>query len=217
MVARRTVCRLPEAMLGMLLVAGAVLPGFEPRQLAAQEPGRSAGDVLPLVAPAGTPREATSLPATGAALDPQHARKMARGMQLFKSTVRPLLVNHCLDCHGGETVESELDISTRKGLLRGGSRGPAVLLDRPEESLLLQLVNHQREPHMPEGEDLLPEKDRKALALWISLGAPYDRPLREGGPVQTHWSQKRIRPEDRQHWAWLPLGRPRLPQVRFSR
>ncbi len=215
MVARCTVCRFPEALLGMLLVAGVVLPGVAPRQLAAQEPGRSASNALPLVAPAGTPQEAASLPVRGAALDPQHAQKMARGMQLFKSTVRPLLVNHCLDCHGGETVESELDLSTRKGLLRGGSRGPAVLFDRPEESLLLQVVNHQREPHMPEGEDLLPEEDRKALALWVSLGAPYDRPLREGGPVQTHWSQKRIRPEDRQHWAWLPLRRPRLPQVRF--
>ncbi len=150
---------------------------------------------------------------SGAAVDPDHARKMARGMQLFKSTVRPLLVNHCLECHGGETVESEFDLSTRKGLLRGGSRGAAVLLDQPDKSLLLQVVNHQREPHMPEGDDQLPAKARKALALWISLGAPYDRPLREGGPVQVHWSQKRIRPEDRQHWSWLPLRRPPLPPV----
>ena len=38
-------------------------------------------------------------------LDPDHAAKMAKGLDLFKSKVKPLLEGKCLRCHGGETVE----------------------------------------------------------------------------------------------------------------
>ena len=31
-----------------------------------------------------------------------HAQEMEQGLALFKAKVRPALVQHCLDCHGGK-------------------------------------------------------------------------------------------------------------------
>src|SRR5438309_732995 len=59
--------------------------------------------------------------------DPAHAEKMKEGLDLFKGKVRQILVKSCVECHGGPEVESGLDLATRKGLLRGGSKGPAVV------------------------------------------------------------------------------------------
>src|SRR5580765_1699794 len=59
--------------------------------------------------------------------DPAHAEKMKEGIDLFKGKVRQILVKSCVECHGGMEVESGLDLATRKGLVRGGSKGPAVI------------------------------------------------------------------------------------------
>src|SRR5215472_3871402 len=56
-------------------------------------------------------------------LDKDHAAKMARGLEVFKKHVRPVLVQTCLRCHGGKKTESEFDLVDRAGLLKGGSAG----------------------------------------------------------------------------------------------
>ncbi len=88
-------------------------------------------------------------PAPGQALEPDHAAKMARGLAIFREHVRPVLAAQCVRCHGGEKTESELDLTDRAGLLRGGTRGPAIVPGKSAESRLYQVVRHAREPHMP--------------------------------------------------------------------
>src|SRR4051794_17194790 len=82
-------------------------------------------------------------------VDPEHAARMAQGLDVFKKQVRPLLEQKCLECHGGKAIEAELDLSDRESLLRGGQSGPAIVPGKSRDSLLVKLVNHQREPHMP--------------------------------------------------------------------
>jgi len=61
--------------------------------------------------------------AAGADLPADHAEKMARGLELFRKEVGPLLQEHCVKCHGGEKTKGEFDLATREGLLRGGKEG----------------------------------------------------------------------------------------------
>src|SRR5947209_15519843 len=82
-------------------------------------------------------------------LDPEHAAKMAKGLEVFKQHVKPILVDRCLRCHGGKAVESDLDMSDREALLKGGQHGPVVVPGKGQDSLLIKLVAHQREPKMP--------------------------------------------------------------------
>src|SRR5437764_15275712 len=61
------------------------------------------------------------------AVSADHAAKMAKGLELFKKQVRPILEQKCLRCHGGKQTESELSLNDREGLLKGRLNGRAVV------------------------------------------------------------------------------------------
>jgi mono/diheme cytochrome c family protein len=70
------------------------------------------------------------LPAAGAAfadvIPADHAARMSKGLDLFKSDVRQVLLDNCSKCHGGTGgAKGGLDLSTRESLLQGGHDGPA--------------------------------------------------------------------------------------------
>ncbi|PYV17174.1 MAG: hypothetical protein DMG07_06440, partial [Acidobacteria bacterium] len=95
------------------------------------------------------------------------------GAALFESRIRPVLETSCLKCHSGPARASDLDLSTRDGLLRGGTRGPAVLAGNAAGSLIYRLVAHLERPHMPPLADRLPDEVIAQFAAWIESGAPY--------------------------------------------
>src|SRR5262245_42233544 len=72
-------------------------------------------------------------------IDKDHAAKMAKGLDIFKKHVKPVLAEKCVRCHGGKTIESGLDLTDRDRLLKGGESGPAVLPGRGKDSLLYKL------------------------------------------------------------------------------
>src|SRR5690242_94096 len=82
-------------------------------------------------------------------IDAAHADKMAAGLALFKDRVRAVLLDRCFKCHGGESVESGLDITDRDKLLKGGDSGAVVVPHKSAESLLCKLVAHEKKPFMP--------------------------------------------------------------------
>ncbi len=67
--------------------------------------------------------------------------KDAAAVEFFEKKVRPLLVANCYTCHSADTnSRGGLRVDDRNGLLTGGSRGPAVVPGKPDESLLIQAV-----------------------------------------------------------------------------
>ena len=120
----------------------------------------------PVAAPATAP--------AAAPLDPNHAEKMARGLEVFGGGVKATLKEHCVKCHGGERIESEFDLTDRDRLLKGGALGAAVVPGKSAESLLYQVVAHSEEPHLPHEADKLPDAAIAQIAAWIDLGAPFD-------------------------------------------
>jgi hypothetical protein len=147
-------------------------------------------------------------------LDPEHAAKMARGLEVFRKHVRPVLVQRCLRCHGGEQVKSELNLSDRDGLLKGGSAGPAVVPGKSRESLLLKAIAHQSKPFMPKNGKPLPPATIARIADWIDLGAPYDEPLVATKKKVPSWTERIVSAEDRQLWSLQPLKRVAPPAVK---
>ena len=139
--------------------------------------------------------------------DPAHAEKMQEGLALFKSAVRPVLIKQCIDCHGGDEVQSGFDLATRKGLLRGGSKGAAVVVGKALDSNLIRFISRREKPFMPEGGDKLPEEQIAAIAKWNDLGAPYDKPLVENPRDPDSWTNTVISDKAREFWAFQPLKR----------
>ncbi len=133
-------------------------------------------------------------------------------IEFFESKVRPLLVENCFECHSvGATkgVKGGLKLDSRAGLLKGGDSGPAVVVGKPDESLLVQAVRWQMFEMPPKGK--LGEGQIELLARWVAQGAawPEGDPAAEGTVPRTYnWAELRSN-----HWAWQPVLRPAIPNM----
>jgi hypothetical protein len=147
------------------------------------------GVVVPAVSLAGT---------APAAPDPSQTL-------FFESRIRPLLIDRCAKCHGPTQPQGGLRLDSREALLKGGTRGPAVLPGQPDGSLLLQAVLHRAPaPRMPPS-GRLSAVEVADLERWVRLGVPWgaSSPAGTGTAIATE-----------QHWAFRPVGRPQVPAVK---
>ena len=127
----------------------------------------------------------------------------AEQLGFFEAKIRPLLVENCYTCHSADTnAQGGLRVDDRNGLLAGGNRGAAVVPGKPEESILLQAVNHtDKRLKMPPGKQLSPEQIAD-LTLWINDGAAWPHVPLEVNLNERNADYDRLR---REHWAWQPL------------
>ena len=86
----------------------------------------------------------------------------------YSTHIKPILDKYCIECHGVEGTESELDLRTLESILKGGESGPSIIKNKPNESLLLKQIEDQIMP--PEGAPLT-KKHIKKIRLWILSGA----------------------------------------------
>src|SRR5262245_34172800 len=73
----------------------------------------------------------------------------ATAVEFFEKRVRPLLAEHCYQCHGPEKQRSGLMLNSPGAIRKGGDRGPAVVPGNPDESRLIKVVRYADELRMP--------------------------------------------------------------------
>jgi Protein of unknown function (DUF1553)/Protein of unknown function (DUF1549)/Planctomycete cytochrome C len=130
----------------------------------------------------------------------------------FEKEVLPVLTKHCLKCHGAEEkVKGELYLTSRKSILEGGSTGPAVDLKKPGESLLLKAIHYGDENYQMPPKGKLADKDIAILEKWVKDGLPVTAD-RMGGDIAKKGGV--ITEEARKYWAYQPVKRPALPEVK---
>src|SRR5262245_13532093 len=128
----------------------------------------------------------------------------------FEAHVRPLFRVHCFDCHGeGEKLRGGLDLRLRRLAAGGGESGPALVAGKPEGSLLYKRV---RDHEMPPGKKKLSAAEVELIGRWIKEGARTERTEPE-----TLAAGMQIAAEDRAFWAFQPVRRPSVPEVRGQR
>ncbi len=91
----------------------------------------------------------------------------------FRTSVAPILIEHCLVCHGGDEVEGGYDISTLAGITRPGDSSvePIVAGDPTSSELLHRLVTDNPSELMPSGGPPLGAGQIDAIYSWIAAGA----------------------------------------------
>ncbi len=136
-----------------------------------------------------------------ARVDPPKAEQI----RFFENSVRPLLVKHCLKCHGDKKQWGGLRLDSREALLRGGDTGAAIVSGKPNESLLIRAVRHEDEDLKMPKEGKLTARQIADLIRWIEMGAPF--------PESTS-ATKRTR--DPNHWAFQSPAEPPVPIVAKS-
>ena len=88
----------------------------------------------------------------------------------FESYVRPLLIERCQRCHSAKEIKGGLRLDSREAMLKGGESGAAIVVNRPELSLLMQAVRQENGLEMPPDGKLNPAQI-DALSQWIRDGA----------------------------------------------
>jgi mono/diheme cytochrome c family protein len=125
----------------------------------------------------------------------------------FNAQVRPLFKTHCFECHGeGEKLKGDLDLRLRRLIAKGGESGPAIVAGKPDTSLLLQRVTSGE---MPPGKKKLSTAEIDLLKRWIAAGAKVEAPEPESLAKGFQ-----ITDEDRRWWAFQPIRRPAVPELR---
>ena len=92
----------------------------------------------------------------------------------FTDHIRPIMERACWNCHGEAAQLSDLDLSSRDGALEGGTKGPAIVPGRAEDSLLFRMVAGLDQPSMPMTGDPLSDAELAAVRTWIDEGAHWD-------------------------------------------
>ena len=150
------------------------------------------------------------------ATTPAFGQSDKRG-RFFETKIRPILIDHCYDCHGGDpdSIQNDLDLTTASGLRRGGQSGRVVIPGEPRKSLLILAIQHS-EPDLQMPKDRLPRTVIRDFEKWVNDGAfdprkdtNVDTPKRT---LATNASDYDFT-DGRKHWAYQPMRRPSIPET----
>jgi len=129
-------------------------------------------------------------------------------LDFFEKKIRPLLAEHCQDCHGEKKQKGGLRLDTRAGWTTGGDSGAAITPGKPEDSLLIKAVRYaDKDLQMPpkdKGGQLTPAQIAD-LEQWVRAGAadPREVVAKIGGMTET---------EARAWWSFQPITAPKPPR-----
>lgn len=153
---------------------------------------------------------------------------------LFESKIRPVLIEHCHECHSrSTTMESGLGLDSRQAILQGGDRGPLIATGDPAASLLFRVLSHSDpDLKMPPDAERLPPDVINDFRRWIESGAAYpsDSDLDRAHPGESHSGSKDTEGLDSgkplgrsqiwqarlEHWAYRPILDPAVPAVQHA-
>jgi len=108
----------------------------------------------------------------------------------FSRDIQPLLAKRCVACHGPDTQEAGLRLDEQAGATRALDSGARAIVpgDAPASEILARITSTDPDVQMPpEGARLTPAQV-DSLMRWIDEGAEW-----------------------KEHWAFRPLVRPRVP------
>ena len=138
----------------------------------------------------------------------QHDAKKA---EFFESRIRPVLVQHCYECHSAKAakIKGRLLLDSRDGVLKGGASGPAVVPGKPAVSLLVQALQHENLKMPPKGK--LPDTIIADFVRWVREGAFDPRPaaVKSDNPLTKLGA--------RDHWSLRLIARPAIPAVKDAK
>ncbi|HEX3152148.1 MAG TPA: PSD1 and planctomycete cytochrome C domain-containing protein [Gemmataceae bacterium] len=132
-------------------------------------------------------------------------------LAFYDREVLPILKVNCFKCHADGKLKGNFSLATRAGILKGGDLGPAVNLEKADDSNLLKAVRYKDGLEMPPTGKLKPEQV-ETLAKWVKSGLA----MKDSGAVAAKVEHKggTVTAESKNYWAYKPVQRPTLPQVK---
>ncbi len=133
-------------------------------------------------------------------------------LEFFEKKVRPLLVQHCYECHSvkSKKIQAGLVLDSRDGLLRGGDSGAALVPGDVDGSSLIEAVRYESLEMPPKGK--LPANDIATLEQWVGMGAPWPK---EAAPTDNADRDVfDLEQRKSEFWVWQPVRSDAAPNVK---
>ena len=133
----------------------------------------------------------------------------------FESKVRPLLSQHCVECHGTKEQSGELRLDSSIAITKGGSSGPIVIPGEPDKSQLVKAIRYA-DPNLempPKGK--LSNSEIATLEEWVRSGAYWPKG-KETDSAEPLPPAKRIEEIRESHWSYRPIESIDPPTVKDS-
>ncbi len=139
-----------------------------------------------------------------APLDLSKLPPAASGPVDFARDIQPLFAAKCYSCHGAEKQKGGLRLDIKAAALEGGVNGKVFLPGKSAESRLVHALAGLGESGiMPPKEKPLTPAEIGKVRAWIDAGANW--------PDDGKLAEKKS-----DHWAYQPVKRPAVPQLRGS-
>jgi len=123
------------------------------------------------------------------------------GIAFFEQKIRPVLVEHCYECHSAKAkkLKGGLYLDSKAGWQKGGDAGkPIIVPGKPDEGLFLRYIRHlEPDMEMPPKKPKLADAIIADFATWIKAGAvdPRDQTTAE------------VKRADKSWWSLQPLSK----------
>ncbi len=145
---------------------------------------------------------------------PFSEKPSAAELEFFEKSVRPLLIEHCYECHSADEADGGLALDSRGGARQGGDSGPAIIPGDPDKSLLIDAVRYTNHDLQMPPQNRLRPADVAVLEKWVAGGAVDprgDAPSGDSvvGSVATGMSVE----DGRKFWSFQPVADPPVPAV----
>ncbi len=127
--------------------------------------------------PASAPVQATEAPATapaaaGVEITPTAGTTAGGTSVSFATDILPLLQSRCVNCHGGQKTEHQLNLNSYDSVMAGSENGPVVTPGDAANSPLAELVANGK---MPKRGPKLTPNQVQLIVDWINQGAKTTR------------------------------------------
>ncbi|MFK8111241.1 MAG: DUF1553 domain-containing protein [Rubripirellula sp.] len=134
--------------------------------------------------------------------------------RFFETKIRPVLVEHCYECHASESDEvgGNLLLDRPHAMKKGGESGAVIAPGNPDDSLLIQAIRFD-DPELempPDGP--LKESVVNDFVRWVQRGAKDPRPIEpqaSGDPATAGLQEL----DSERHWSFFPRNRAAAPKL----
>ncbi len=122
----------------------------------------------------------------------------------FEKQVRPLLIQHCSECHGGKVQKSGLRLDVRHTALKGGDGGEVIVAGKSDSSELIRRIVSKDDDRMPPEGPPVPDEAVQTLRQWIDSGANWP---------ESDVDRAALRDPRKDHWSFQPLSVAEVPNT----
>ena len=133
----------------------------------------------------------------------------------FESKVRPILSEKCYECHSASASKSKggLRLDHINLILKGGDSGPALVIGKPQESLIMEAIRYEDPDfHMPPKEKLS-KQVVVDFEKWIMEGAHWPKENEPVASTKKKRSSFNLEKRKNEHWCWQPIQKPEVPSL----